>query len=243
MRAGWIVVACIAFGCGNKTQSSPEPDTKATPKAAKSDNDPWGAPPPGANTKLGEKSGSGIAAIDTSKSTSASALLAKVDVAQIAQPDQPKLEIKGFADVAASGFTVTYNASSVQSHEAFRNVLASNHVFEQIAEGLNKTVRLPTTVSIQLVDCNTVNAFYDPNTKRIIVCYELVDYFLGVFKPVAKSETELGNAVLGALIFSLFHESGHGLINILDLPAVGREEDSVDQLATLILIAAGDEGV
>src|SRR5262249_30856938 len=88
-----------------------------------------------------------------------------------------------------------------------------------------------------------VNAFYDPSSKRIIVCYELLDYFVDVFKPVAKDQTELGNAVLGATMFSFFHETGHGLIHLLDLPAVGREEDSVDQLATLTLIAGGDEGV
>ena len=44
------------------------------------------------------------------------------------------------------------------------------------------TVRIPSTVNIELVDCNTINAFYDPNTKRIIVCYELLDYFLDVFR-------------------------------------------------------------
>jgi len=64
-----------------------------------------------------------------------------------------------------------------------------------------------------------------------------------VFKPNAKSEDELGNAVIGATMFSFYHEAGHGFINLLDLPAVGREEDSVDQLATLTLIAMGDQGV
>ena len=49
---------------------------------------------------------------------------------------------------------------------------------------------------------------------------------------------------MGAVMFSFFHEAGHELIDILDIcAAVGREEDSVDQLATLILIAAGDEGI
>ena len=104
-------------------------------------------------------------------------------------------------------------------------------------------MRLPTTVDIQLVDCDTVNAFYDPNNKRIIVCYELVDYFLEVFRGTAKNDDELGTAVIGATVFSFFHESGHALIHLLDLPAVGREEDSADQLATITLIAAGDEGV
>jgi len=156
---------------------------------------------------------------------------------------ETKLAIKGFAATQVTGFEVTYNPSKNAVHEQFRDALQSNHVFEKVAETLNRTWRIPSTVDIELVDCNTVNAFYDPNTKRIIVCYELLDYFLDVFKPTAKTTDELGNAVIGATMFSFFHETGHGLIHLLDLPAVGREEDSVDQLATLTLIAGGDEGV
>jgi hypothetical protein len=121
--------------------------------------------------------------------------------------------------------------------------MIDNRVFDKVAEALNKTVRLPHPVQIETVDCNTVNAFYDPNTSRIIVCYELVDYFVDIFKPHVKSDAELGSSVIGATIFTFYHETGHGLIHQLDLPAVGREEDSVDQLATLILIGEGEKGV
>jgi Putative metallopeptidase len=163
----------------------------------------------------------------------------------LAKPSEAhKVELKSLAGTTDTvGFKVTYNPSSNATHESFRKLFEQNRVFEEVTEGLNKTIRLPTSVDVNTVDCNTINAFYDPNNKRIVVCYELVSYFLGMFKPTAKSDTELGNAVLGALIFSFFHETGHGLIDILQLPAVGREEDSVDQLATLILIASGDEGV
>jgi hypothetical protein len=116
-------------------------------------------------------------------------------------------------------------------------------VFDTIAEGLNKTIRVPKTIAIETVDGNTVNAFYDPNTRRIIVCYELVDYFVRIFKPHVKTDAELGSSVMGATIFTFYHETGHGLIDQLKLPAVGREEDSVDQLATLILIGEGEKGV
>jgi hypothetical protein len=37
--------------------------------------------------------------------------------------------------------------------------------------------------------------------------------------------------------FILLHESGHAMIDMLDLPAVGREEDSVDQLAAVLLLS------
>lgn len=38
----------------------------------------------------------------------------------------------------------------------------------------------------------------------------------------------------------LFHELGHGLVAMYDLPITGKEEDAVDQLSTLLL-STGDE--
>ncbi len=212
--------------------------------------DPWNGPPAKADTQLGAKTGDDLAKLDTQAAVPAAALEVETKAEQaetikaIAQPTPDTLAIKGFANVDTSnGFRVTYNPSKVAAHENYRTIFAQNRVFENVAEGLNKTMRVPASVDIQTVSCGTVNAFYDPNNKRIIVCYELLDYFLGMFKPTAKNETELGNAVMGAVMFGFFHEVGHGLIHIMDLPAVGREEDSVDQLATLILIAGGDPGV
>lgn len=227
--------------------------------------DPWAAAPAETKTDLGAKVGGGLAKIDAKEDPWASGgpaaapggeaagatapLPRTVDIQTIEAPTAAKVEVSSFkhagADAAADlgGFTVTYNESKNPTHAQFREVFQKEHVFETVAEGLNKTVRIPHQVQIQTVDCNTINAFYDPSSSRIIVCYELLDYFLDVFKPHAKSQDELGNSVMGATMFSFFHETGHGLIHQLDLPAVGREEDSVDQLATLILIASGDDGV
>jgi hypothetical protein len=38
------------------------------------------------------------------------------------------------------------------------------------------------------------------------------------------------------------HEVGHALVDVLDLPITGREEDAVDQLAAMMLINTGDKG-
>jgi hypothetical protein len=47
---------------------------------------------------------------------------------------------------------------------------------------------------------------------------------------------------LGDAIHTLLHEVGHALIDIYSLPAVGREEDAVDQFATLTLLKSGEAG-
>lgn len=231
-------------GSAGSAEPVPAASADANLNAAMLKADPWATIPPGSGS-LGAAVGDELAKIkgEAQARGGRGKLATKTDVSMIALAPKDNLPIHSFAGIKHTGFTVSYSPSEVQSHEVYRKALEGNHVFEEVAEGLNKTVRLPTTVDIQLVDCNDINAFYDPNNRRIIVCYELLDYFLEVFRGSAKNENELGSAVIGATIFSFFHESGHALIHLLDLPAVGREEDSADQLATITLIAAGDEGV
>ncbi len=43
--------------------------------------------------------------------------------------------------------------------------------------------------------------------------------------------------ILGNTVNTLFHEYGHGLVSELGLPIVGKEEDAVDNLANIIMVA------
>jgi hypothetical protein len=74
------------------------------------------------------------------------------------------------------------------------------------------------------------------------MCYELVHDLVGDYEDYGLSDTAHAAAVWQTTFFIFYHELGHALIDILDLPATGREEDAVDQLATVILLEAGDEG-
>jgi hypothetical protein len=40
----------------------------------------------------------------------------------------------------------------------------------------------------------------------------------------------------------VFHETGHALISLYQLPVAGHEEEAADQIATLILLGSGREG-
>ncbi len=40
----------------------------------------------------------------------------------------------------------------------------------------------------------------------------------------------------------MMHEVGHALVDVLDLPVTGREEDVADQLAVYVLIRGGEKG-
>ena len=40
----------------------------------------------------------------------------------------------------------------------------------------------------------------------------------------------------------MMHEVGHALVDVLDLPITGREEDVADQLAVYVLVRGGEKG-
>lgn len=61
-------------------------------------------------------------------------------------------------------------------------------------------------------------------------------------KPMSEEETVLAH-IAGGVMGIFFHELGHGLIDMLKLPITGREEDVVDEFATMLLLFAREEGV
>src|SRR5713101_161408 len=139
-------------------------------------------------------------------------------------------------------FKAVYGPVKNKDYAQAQAELKKGKVLEGIAANLNKEISIPTDISLTFTECNTVNAFYDPEHQRINMCYELVEHFYEIFKPDAKSEDELDDAVFGAVAFVFYHELGHALTHVLDLPITGKEEDAVDQLSTLILVDGSDEG-
>jgi hypothetical protein len=134
--------------------------------------------------------------------------------------------------------TVT-NPRFAQINENFRR----QRVLEGIADDLNATIAIPENVMITFKECGAPNAYWDSQGRSINMCYELMEQMAQDFKAVAKTEEELGERVNGALTFAFIHELGHCLIDVLQLPSTGREEDAVDQLSTFVLVALkGEEG-
>ncbi len=139
-------------------------------------------------------------------------------------------------------FKVIYHEVNNPEYEALRDVLAKNKLFEILADVFNEILNLPQNVTINVLECGEANAFYSPEKKAIFICYELMEDFANDFKDTAESEEELMTNVLYTTTFVFYHEAGHALIDILDLPITGKEEDAVDQLATFILTLGGDDG-
>jgi hypothetical protein len=115
--------------------------------------------------------------------------------------------------------------------------------FQGIADALNSLIALPKDIYINLDTCGEANAFYSPETEEIIFCYELIDQFDQEFKTVSKDPKKVDEMVEDTMVQTLFHELGHCLIDVWDLPATGREEDAVDQLASILMLDGSTEGM
>ena len=113
---------------------------------------------------------------------------------------------------------------------------------EKVISELNQRLILPFDMEVSFEDCEEPDAYYDPETHSITLCHQLVDVYYLLFAKKVKDKTKLDNAVRAATAATFFHELGHGLVDAWKIPTTGREEDAVDQLSTLVLIEATEDG-
>ncbi|MBM4183559.1 MAG: hypothetical protein FJ207_04950 [Gemmatimonadetes bacterium] len=116
-------------------------------------------------------------------------------------------------------------------------------VLETIAGDMAARYLLPRDIDLAFDECGMINAFYNPNETSITFCYELLALLQDVFVPDGNWTQEDQDEVSGAIWFIMMHEVGHALVDVLDLPITGREEDVADQLAVVTLMEAGEKGV
>jgi hypothetical protein len=136
---------------------------------------------------------------------------------------------------------LTYSGTSDEVFSQYEQSFREERLFEDMVEELDRSLVLPRDIGVRVGECGDANAFYDPDTQTIELCYELLGYFVDIFSQQLDAQTdeeweEVGVKSVAALIFVFYHELGHALIDVLNLPITGREEDAVDQLATVMLL-------
>lgn len=117
-----------------------------------------------------------------------------------------------------------------------------SQAIEKLISDLNQRLILPFDISVALVDCESPDAFYDPETREVTICHQLIDNYYELFAKKLKDKVKLDDAVRAATAATFFHELGHALVDAWKIPITGREEDAVDQLSTLVLLEATEDG-
>ncbi|MDX2004046.1 MAG: DUF4344 domain-containing metallopeptidase [Meiothermus sp.] len=149
--------------------------------------------------------------------------------------------------LAGSGFllaqgqgrlVLSFKDSPKAAHKNIRKVLSASSYLKDMVAHFNQGLRLPRNIPARFEDCGEENAYYDPDSGSISMCYELIDT-LGSLEDGQGLSKE--DQLLNATNFTLLHELGHALAHQLRLPITGKEEDAVDEFAALALLKLGDE--
>jgi hypothetical protein len=146
------------------------------------------------------------------------------------------------AQKEGGGVKIIYEVPKDPRYVQLQSILQGSRLFDAVAVALNKKLALPRYLPIRFAECGEADAHYDPENRSITLCYELIAAVATDFSELGLSNEEAGKATLHTALFIFFHEIGHAIVDILKLPVTGKEEDAVDQLATVILMESGDEG-
>ncbi|MGF1688992.1 DUF4344 domain-containing metallopeptidase [Photobacterium japonica] len=129
---------------------------------------------------------------------------------------------------------------------------ADKHAAQTIKQsGVNDTLivlsadHFPFNAPLTVTYGGEEGPLYDPNSHTIHIPYafyvESVNYFANndYQKRYGKSAQE---GAQDTLLHTLLHEAGHAYIDDQDIPVLGKEEDAVDNFATLLLIDHVENG-
>jgi len=135
---------------------------------------------------------------------------------------------------------IKYVEPKSPDHQPILKLLKEARGLEKIRELLSP-IRLPRRLLLQTQGCDGVsNAWYDG--ESVTVCYEYLDE---IWKNAPDKTTPTGIAPIdtlaGPMADVFFHEAGHAIFDILQIPLFGREEDAADQLAAFILLQFGND--
>lgn len=124
-------------------------------------------------------------------------------------------------------------------HQALYDKLRAERPLERIASRVR--VRLPRPLTIQAKGCDgEINAWYDPDTSTITICYEYVAYIQELSQTISPAGVREGltpeNYPAGPFLEVTLHELAHAVFDMQKVPILGREEDAADQLAAFALL-------
>ena len=130
---------------------------------------------------------------------------------------------------------VVYALPKEPKHQPIHDALRERGILEVLRTLLNP-FRLPRQLTLEVKGCDgKVDAYYDDGTATL--CYEYVEL---IQQHAPKVGTPGGvmpaDAMVGAIIDTFLHEAGHAVIDMLEIPVLGREEDAADFFSAYILL-------
>lgn len=80
-------------------------------------------------------------------------------------------------DDSGGAVTVDYGPAGEAIHPDVLAMVRDSGAIEDAAASVEAMLVLPNDIPVTFEACDTINAFYDPSTGRVTMCYELISYF------------------------------------------------------------------
>jgi hypothetical protein len=130
---------------------------------------------------------------------------------------------------------VGYAQPTDERHLAIRQEMQDRGLLETVRAILS-AFRLPRQLTVDVRSCNGREAAWY-GYDGAVFCYEYVDLILRHSPKVATpGGVQRADAAVGAALDTILHEAGHGIIDMLDIPVLGREEDAADFFSLYLLL-------
>jgi hypothetical protein len=171
--------------------------------------------------------------------------------AVLAQTDQSILPKQQAPELKNSNVETRYTE---WKYQALYERVKKRAVLEEISEFLSP-LKLKQKLIFETASCGEENAFYDPSTNTVKLCYEIFDWIenvaaaspdkiqqipggppRGLLPGVTRAE-----AIVGAIGGIALHETGHAVFDIQQIPRLGREEDAADMVAGFVMLQFGND--
>jgi hypothetical protein len=138
----------------------------------------------------------------------------------------------------SSAISTTYAKPSSNKSDALGAQFLKAVDIGNLATVLATTFEIPTHITVKAVNGIDGGPHWDPSNDSITFQYGFAALIYDTLKQTNPdwSQQKLGYATGATLGFILEHEFTHALIDIYDLPVLGKEEDAADTLATLLLL-------
>lgn len=131
-------------------------------------------------------------------------------------------------------FDVAYVEPKNEAHRPIYEMLKEQRMLEKFQAFL-APIKLPIRITLKVEGCDGVaNAtFWDDAIK---VCYEYFEYIWKQTPKMATRGLSPKDAMIGPTVDVFLHEAGHAVLEVLNIPFFGREEEVADYFATYLLL-------
>jgi Putative metallopeptidase len=120
-------------------------------------------------------------------------------------------------------------------------LLRERRALERVQEMLSP-FHLPEELTIKTAECGAVDFRYGRENFKatVTICYEYLRHILeSLPNEITPAGITPADATAGQLFWVTFHEVGHAIFDIFDVPIFGHPEDAADNFATYILLQFG----